>query len=54
MSGNWDPVANSYIISGTPDTTTTANLILEAITLAPNAACTPADDIRVRIVVWPT
>ena len=54
LSGNWDPVANSYIISGTPDTPTTANLILEAITLAPNAACTPADDIRVRIVVWPT
>ena len=52
LSGNWDPMANTYTINGTPDTPTTANLILEAITLAPNAACTPADDVRVRIVVW--
>ena len=54
LFGNWDPVANTFTINGTPDTPTTANLILEAITLAPNAACTPADDVRVRIVVWPT
>ena len=55
LSGNWDPVTGVYSINGTPDTPTTANIILEAVTLGPGVApCSPADDIRLFIEVWPS
>ncbi|MDB4227388.1 hypothetical protein N9799_01110 [Flavobacteriaceae bacterium] len=38
-----------FRIYGTPDTATTEDIVLQAIT----DACTPAADIRVRIVVYP-
>ena len=55
LIGNWNPVTNIYTINGTPDTATDVTLTLEATTYGPLVApCSPADDIRVRIVVYST
>jgi len=53
LSGDFTPgvggAVGQYRIYGTPDTATTEDIVLQAIT----DACTPAADIRVRIVVFP-
>ena len=53
LSGDFTPgvggAVGQFRIYGTPDTATTEDIVLQAIT----DACTPAADIRVRIVVYP-